>query len=320
MKRIVLAALASLALGNIAAAQEWPNRPIRWIIPFEAGGATDVLGRSVAQEIAKVLPQPVVVENRPGAGGMLAIQNLVDGPADGHAYIYAAVSSFTISPWLFPAQRYDPATWFQGVALVATTALVLEVPANAPAKDLREFVALAKANPGKFNYASGGVGSIPHLVAAMFTSAAGVNITHVPYKGSSSATTDLIRGEINMFMDTPSGTLPMLEAKQIKALAVTTGTRHFSLPDVPTMKEQGVDLEYSTSFGVVTRSETPAAIVNRMNGLINAATKEQALKDRLIKLGYDAGNDSAQQYTAFLQKEYLRWGGVVKSLGITAQQ
>ncbi len=315
-----VASLLLMCVMNMAWGQEWPNRPIRWIIPFEAGGATDVLGRLVAQEVARSVPQPIVVENRPGAGGTLAVQTLVDAPADGHAFIYAAASSFTISPWLFPNQRYDPLTWFQAVALVATTALALEVPANAPVNTLKEFVALVKANPGKYNYGSGGVGSIPHLVAAMFNAAAGLDMTHVPYRGSASATTDLVRGELQMFMDTPSGALPLLDAKQVKVLAVTTDTRHFSLPNVPTMVEAGVDLVFSTSFGVVTRSGTPAPVISRMNMLINEAAKQPDLQRRLTQLGYEAGNQSPQHYMAFLEKELPRWRSIVKDLNITVTQ
>ncbi|MFL6803625.1 MAG: Bug family tripartite tricarboxylate transporter substrate binding protein [Xanthobacteraceae bacterium] len=315
--RLTLVALGlGLAAAGSAAAQPYPNRPIKLIVPFPAGGPPDVIARIVADAMSTRLGQSVVVDNRPGAGATIGTRSVANAEPDGHTLLFASTTSLSIGPALFRNLDYDPVKSFTPVAGISTGPMVVVLHPSVPAKTVQELVAYAKANPGKLNYGAG-VASPPHIAWGLFTAVTGTDILFVPYRGMAPAMNDLISGQIQMMIDGTGPLLPHIQAGTFRALAVTGKTRSPDFPHLPTMIESGYP-DYVLTFwtGIVAPAGTPQPIVARLNSAINDGLASIALKDGLAKFNVEANIASPQEFAAMLAQEAEKWAGIVKAAGI----
>ncbi|MFL5029420.1 MAG: Bug family tripartite tricarboxylate transporter substrate binding protein [Xanthobacteraceae bacterium] len=315
--RLTLVALGlGLAAAGSAAAQPYPNRPIKLIVPFPAGGPPDVIARIVADAMSTRLGQSVVVDNRPGAGATIGTRSVANAEPDGHTLLFASTTSLSIGPALFKNLDYDPVKSFTPVAGISTGPIVVVLHPGVPAKTVQELVAYAKANPGKLNYGAG-VASPPHIAWGLFTAVTGTDILFVPYRGMAPAMNDLISGQIQMMIDGTGPLLPHIQAGTFRALAVTGKTRSPDFPHLPTMIESGYP-DYVLTFwtGIVAPAGTPQPIVARLNSAINDGLASIALKDGLAKFNVEANIASPQEFAAMLAQEAEKWAGIVKAAGI----
>jgi tripartite-type tricarboxylate transporter receptor subunit TctC len=316
------AALAALSLPGLALAQAWPaSKPIRLVIPFPAGGATDIIGRTVAQRLGTVLGQQVVVDNKPGAGGTIGADIVAKAPADGYTLLMATSSTHSIGPALNPKMPYDAFKDFAPVAHIANAPSVLVVGSSFPAATARELVDMLKKNPGKYNFGSSGIGTYPHLAAEMFKwRAGGLFVVHIPYRGTGLVVTDLIGGQIGFLMDSIVSAQPHLQAGRVRALAVSGSRRSATLPNVPTFGEVGVPgMDFSNWFGVFAPPGTPADIVQRLNRELNAVMKSAEVLDRLEKAGAEATTSTPEQFAKTYRDEYENWKVVIQRAQIKAE-
>ena len=299
--------------------QAYPSKSIRMLLAFPPGGPTDINARLFAQKLAEQTGQQVVVDNKPGAGGNLAATEAARAPADGYTIFYNT-SAITIAPALYSSIQYDPVKDFAPVALTATVPLVLAVHPAVPAKSLQEFVAYAKANPGKLNYASSGTGTITHLAAALFTAQIGLQMQHIPYKGSAPALVDVAGGQTQMMIDTISTVLPYARDNRLRPLAVAMPRRLAVLPEVPTLEEAASlpGFEMSAWQGIVVPAATPRDVVARLNAEVNRAVQNPDLRQRLAAGGSEALGGTSEHYAAYIRSELARWTRVVKEAGAKA--
>jgi len=317
MKRVFAAALfgAAVLSGAAMAQQDYPNKPVRIIVPFPAGGTTDILTRAIGQKLSEEWKQPVLVDNRPGGGANIGAEQAVRSPADGYT-LFMASTIHSINASLYPAMTYDPVKDFTPITLVAETAQVLVIHPSVPANNLREFVALVKANPGKYNYSSAGNGSQPHLAAELFKTMTGTNLVHVPYKGGPPAMTDLIAGHVSASFATAPSAVPNVKSGKIKALGVSTTRRIPALPDVPTIAEAGVSgYEAIGYFGLVGPPGLPPALVERINAAVVRILKDPAMAKYLSEQGAEALTSTPAEYAALIRDEVSKWGKVVRESG-----
>ncbi|SEA84416.1 MULTISPECIES: Bug family tripartite tricarboxylate transporter substrate binding protein [Acidovorax] len=291
----VAAAAACLLPGTAAHAQAWPTKPVTIVVPFAAGGTTDVLARALGEKLATALGQPVIVENRGGAGATIGADYVAKAPADGYTLLMGAVHH-TIATSVYKKLGYDFQKSFAPITTVALVPNVLAVSATTPAKDVKELVALVKATPDRFSYGSNGAGTAQHLIGTQFSTAIGHPLLHVPYKGSGPLTTDLLGGQVSMSFDTVTPVLPHIKAGKLRALAVTTAKRSSSLPDVPTLEESGfAGFDIGTWFGVLAPARTPADIVAKLNTEMVKVIQSPDFKKRMQDIGAEPiGNTSAQ--------------------------
>ena len=319
-RSFALAAVFALLLAAAPAlAQTYPNRPLRIIVPTPAGGPVDVMARLLANALPATLGQPVIVENRPGAGNTLGSRQAAEAPADGYTLMVSAASGLIISPLIYKTAGYDAAS-FAPVALIAETPQVLVINPSLAAKTLAEFVALAKANPGKLNYSTGGVGTVPHLSAELFKTETGTQILHVPYKGGGPALTAVVAGEVQMTMDTLATSLQMIEAGKLRALAVSAPKRSSELPDVPTMAESGYPaLTTGAWTALLAPRDTPPEIVARLNAATNAALAAEPMAGALKKLGAEPRGGTPQALADHLARERTKWAPIVQALNLKAE-
>jgi tripartite-type tricarboxylate transporter receptor subunit TctC len=300
-----------------ASAQSYPVKPIRIVVGFAAGGPADVMARLIGQRLGTILGQTIVVDNRPGAGGTIGARSVAEAEPDGYTLLLGNTSTLVIGPLIYRNVNYDPIKSFAAVALLGTTSNLLVVPAASPAKSVRDLVALAKANPGKLNFSSAGIGTPPHLIGEMFKQKAGVDIVHVPYKGGGPSLQAVVAGETQLAFENPAISLPLAQAGTVRALAVTSETRSRQAPDLPTMIEAGVPDFASVSFtAIVAPAGTPVPIVNQLNAAINESLKSPEISDRLVKLAVDARISSPAEFAAFLVRERDKWTAVVKAAKI----
>ena len=299
-----------------AGAASYPDRPLRFILPFPAGGATDTIGRTVAQKLGESMGQNVLVDNRPGAGGNLGIELAAKAAADGYTLLLCSPTC-AISPSLYKKLNYDPQRDLAPISLVATIPTLLVINPGVPAKSLKELVELARSRPGKLNYGSGGVGSSNHLAMELMKSLAKIDIVHVAYKGTGQALASLAAGEIQMVAISPPAALPLLQANRIRALAVLREKRISALPDVPTAVEAGMPgLSVNTWYGVLTRSGTPAPLIAELNTRINAVLQTVETRERLAGVGVEAVGTTPHYFGEFIKKEMDRLGRIVREAGI----
>ena len=316
---LALALLGSaIGLPLRALAQAYPSRPIKLVVPFPPGGPTDVMARLVADRLSSALGQPAVIENRPGgAGGTVGAKSVASSDPDGYTLLVAFVGTLTIAPAIYADSGYNPIRSFAPVALLATGPQILVVKPEFPAKSLQELVAYAKANPKAINFASPGQGTQPHLLGEIFKSATGAEITHIPYRGSAPAITDLLAGQVHMMFDTSAVLLPHIQSGKVKALAVTTAKRDPTHPDVPTVIEGGVpQLEATIWASVVAPAGTPAGVVEQLNRTIKEGLGSGEMRDRFGRLGLQPAPMSPQDFSAFIAAETKKWAAVVASAGI----
>jgi tripartite-type tricarboxylate transporter receptor subunit TctC len=316
----IIVGLFAIACTSAAQAQTYPDRPVRLIAPFPAGGLADVLARAVGDQMTKTLGQPVVVENRAGAGGNTGALAVATAAPDGYTLLMSSAGILTANPFLYAKMPFDVETAFIPVSNVAEMSMLLVVNPNVAAKTLKDFVALAKARPGKLNFGSPGIGTTGHLGLAMFMHAAKVQITHVPYRGAAPAVQDLIAGQIDGVVDNPPTVISHIENGKLRPLAVAAKSRMKLLPDVPTAAEGGVaNYEASSWFGIAAPAGTPAPIVERLHKEIAAAVRSPAMQERFAKTGAQLVGNTPQEFAAQIRAERVRWGEIIKAAGIKAE-
>ncbi len=309
---------AAMALASNALAQAYPTKTVRLIDGFSPGGSTDIVGRLIAQKLADSFGQPVVVENRPGASGIVATELVAKSAPDGHVALIVPLT-FTVNPSLYKLP-YDPVKDLAPVTLVASAPLTLVVHPSVPAKSVPEFIAYAKANPGKLHFGSGGVGSTPHLAGEMLKSMAGIQATHVPYKGGGPALADLAGGQIQFMVENIPSTAPYVTSGKMRALAVTDLKRSPVLPDVPTLDESGLKGYQIVGWnGLFLPGGTPPAIVDKLQSEVAKALAAPDVKERLAAMGFQGVGDTPAHFTAFVQAEIAKWAKVVKDANIKVE-
>jgi tripartite-type tricarboxylate transporter receptor subunit TctC len=315
--RACLVAACSLA-ALPAASQTYPTRPIRLIVGFAPGGAADILGRITAQGLSEAIGQQVVVDNRPGAGALIATEIAARATPDGYTLLFTS-PPHAINAVLYRNAKYDPIKDFDPVVQVVATALILTVNAGSPFKSVGELVRYAKSNPGKLSYGSGGSGASGHLAMELFKSVTGTDIVHVPYKGTGPAITDLIGGQIQTTIASAAPTLPQIKAGKLRALAVTSGKRSLALPDVPTIAESGFpDYEVTQWFGILAPAGTPKAVIERINTAMNEALGKKEVRDRFLASSTEPVGGSPEALRAIIAQEVPKWTKLVRSLGLKA--
>ncbi|WP_431509632.1 tripartite tricarboxylate transporter substrate binding protein [Variovorax sp. DAIF25] len=311
------AILAASAAPAFAQGGSYPSKPITMVVPFPPGGPTDLVARVLAQKLSEQLGQNVLVDNRGGANGNIGAQLVAKAPADGYTLLYNT-SSIALSPALYKSVSYDVQKDFAPVALVAVVPLALVTHPSVPASNVKEFVAYAKAHPGKLSYGSAGNGNVTHLGAFQFVQANGIDAAHVPYKGSAPADVDLVGGQIQFMTDTVNSVMAFVRDKRMKMLAVTTAKRMSLFPDVPTLAESGMPgFEVGAWQGVMVPAGTPAPVVERLNAEIVKALKASDVRERLALQGAEPLGSTPAEYGAYVRKELARWAGVVKATGVT---
>jgi len=314
---IVAGALALLAAG--AHAQTYPAKPIRWIVPFPPGGSTDLLARVVGQKLTESWGQTVVVENRGGAGGTVGAAEAAKATPDGYTLFMGAIHH-TIATSAYPKLPYDFQRDFAPITVVAIVPNVLVVNPSIPAKTVPELIAHAKANPGKLTYGSAGMGTAHHLIGEVFNSRAGVDILHVPYKGSAPAIADLIGGQVSIMYDTVASCLPHVKAGKIRALAVATAKRSSALPDVPTIAEAALPgFEVTTWFGALAPAKTPKELIAKLNAEIVKILAMPDVRKRLLDAGAEPVGNTPEQMAAQIKRETEEYAKVVKQAKIVAE-
>jgi len=306
-----------LALVTAAAAQQYPTKPIRLIVPFAPGGSNDIIGRAIATPLGERLGRQVVVENRAGAGAVVGTELVANAPKDGYTLLINSLSH-AINPWLYKLP-YDPIKGFAPVAMIASGPIVLVVHPSLEAKTVRELVALAKARPGQLQYASAGVGTFTHLAAELFKIAAGVNLLHVPFRGGGPAIIDVVGGHTKVAFANLLTAMPHIRSGKLRTLGVGGKSRISLLPDVPTVIEAGVNYEATNWWGILAPAGTPAAIVERLHKEVTVLQESSAVQKLLAAEGAEVVRMSSADFGAFLENEMRKWGRVVKEGGIKAQ-
>jgi tripartite-type tricarboxylate transporter receptor subunit TctC len=325
IRTLLGAALLAFAGNAVAQAastgsgQAYPSRPVKIIVPFSAGSATDILARVVGEHLTRTMGQPFVIENKPGAGGILGTEQAKGAQPDGYTLIAAGSGPFGINPGVYRSLPYDPIRDFELIGNIVLTPQALVVGAQQPYKSAKEFVAAAKAKPGDIAYASLGNGSTSHLTMEAFQSAAGIKLNHIPFKGSSDAQTQLIGGNVPVMSDTVPGVLAQVKAGKLRALGVAIPKRSPYLPDVPTLEEQGFPGFESVGWiGLAAPAKTPEAILDRLNAEIRKMLQDPAVKARMEQLAFTTVGDSRAAFTTFVKSEIAKWSKVAKDSGAKA--
>ena len=319
MLRLLLLVLLAAA-ANPAAAQAWPSKPLRLVAPYAAGGPIDISARLLAAKLQESLGQPVVVENRPGAGGNIGVDLIAKGPADGYNLVMSAIATLAINPSLYPSLPYDPLQDLRHVTLLVQVPNVLIVTNDLPAKNVKELIALAKQRPGKLDFGSGSSGSTGHLAGEMFKIMTGTYMVHIPYKGSAPALADMMGGRIHLMFDNLASALPSIKSDKVRALATTTPKRSSFLPELPTLDEAGLKgFDMTTWWGISVAAKTPQPVVDRLSTEILKAMDAQDFKDRLRGMGSEPpAVRSPEQFTAFVAAELKTYTELVKRSGAKA--
>ena len=317
MRRLLLALL--LACAAAANAQDWPSRPVHMIVPFPAGSSPDLIARILAEKLAPALGQPVVVENRPGAGGNLGTALVARAAPDGYTLGFSIPGPLAVNTVLYRKMEYDPFKDLAPVCLVAASPNLLVVDPRLGVNSVRELVSLAKAQPGKLNYGSVGNGSASHLTMELFKEAAGIDLVHVPYPGSPQVNTAILSGQVAAGFVVPATAMPLVESGRLKALAVTTSVRSVVLPEYPTLAEAGYPQVVSTAWqGVVAPAKTPKPIVERLGRELVAIVRSDEVRDRMSRLYFQPIGSSGSGLASLMRQEVARWGKVIRKTGATA--
>jgi tripartite-type tricarboxylate transporter receptor subunit TctC len=318
-RRALLWAAAAFILTSPALAQNYPERPIRLVVPFPPGGPVDVTARILGQQLGPIIGQPIIIENRAGASGAIGSKMVAGAEPDGHTLLCGNISSLVVTPLVNRNRDYDPAKAFTPVAKVSQNNQVLVINPDLPAKSVKELIALAKASPGKLNFGSAGPGNASHLAAELFKLKTGTDIVHVPYKGAADAMTGVMAGQVQMFFGDIAGAMPLIREGRLRALALSGETRSPEVPDLPTMMESGVDYVVLTYIGVVAPAATAPAVVGKVNAAINASLRTPEVMAAAAKLNADIRPASPADFGAFLAGERDKWGEVVRQSGIALQ-
>ncbi len=317
MKHLIAAALGLCLTAVPALSQDYPNRPLRMLIGFPAGGSGDIVGRIVAQPLGDALKQPLVIENRAGASGAIATEAVARAAADGYTLLLGTMTTHALAPTLNRKLPYDVLRDFTPVILLGRIPLLMSIHPGLPANSLREFVSLAKAAPGKYSFASAGDGSPAHLAGELLKLTSGIDLLHVPYKGTGPAVADLMAGQVSLTIDGVPAQLAQVKAGKLRALAVASDRRLEPLPELPTFAEQGVaGMEISLWYGVYAPAATPRAIVSRLNSELARVLALPDTRKRFADLSVEPGGGSAEQFGSFSQAEIKRWAQVIQQSAI----
>ena len=312
----LLIVAAALTVSWAALAAEYPSRPVTLIVAFPPGGPSDVLARIVGKRLQEILHQPFIIENRPGAGGNIAAEEAKNATADGYTLLMGNNSILATNAALYKKLAYDAEKDFIPISLIGTQANILVVNPSVPANSMAELIALAKASPGKLNFASSGFGAAAHLAGELFKTEAKINIVHVPYKGAAPALQDVLAGHVQMMFATAASVIGLIRNNRVRALAVTTLKRTALLPDLPTVDELGIKgFDATTWHGLVAPAGTPKEIIDTLNFAVIEALKDPATQKSLIDLGVDIVGDSPKEFEAYIKSEIPKWTAVVKQSG-----
>ena len=315
-KLLRLCAAMALALALPAVAQTYPSKPVRFVVPYPAGGPLDTVARLLAQKVGEAMKQPVVVDNKPGAGGNIGADLVAKSPPDGYTILMGAVATHAINPSLYAGIPYDPVRDFTPITQVASTPNVLVVNPAVPANDVKAFIAHAKANPGKLNFGSGSTGSAGHLAGELFNTLAGVKMAHVPYKGAAPAMQDLLGGRIDLMFDNLASSLTQVKAGKIRALAVTTARRSALAPELPTIAESGLpEFDISTWFGVFAPAGVPRESIERLHAEFTRALAAPDVREKMLALGAEPVGSRPEEFAAFIRREAGKYARLVKASG-----
>ena len=315
---VAVGAAALQAIALPAAAQAWPVKPVRFVSPYPPGGANDVLARILAQKLGETMGQPFLVENRAGAAGNLGAELVARAAPDGYTLLMGQASNLTINVSLMAKMPYDPVKDLSPVTLVASTPNLLVVHPSLPVKTVRDLVALAKARPGSLNYASSGTGTAGHLAGELFNRAAGVKMVHIPYKGAAPALTDLVAGHVHLYFTSPISAQPFTRSGRLRQVAVTSLKRSPSSPDLPTVAEAGFpDFDVVSWWGVLTPGGAPKEVISRLHAEVVKAIALPDIRAKFADQGADpAVSNTPEQFAALIQSEILKWGRLIKELGV----
>ncbi len=313
---ILIAAVALAACSALSSAQNFPTKSIRFLVGFAPGGSTDIVARLIAQKMSDTVGQQVVVDNRSGAGGIIAAEILAKAPPDGHTIFACTTGNFAIQPFLYKTLPFNPDKDLVPVTQSGSLPYIIVVHPSLPVKNVREFIAFAKTRPGQLNFASSGVGSASHLSPELFKSMAGINLVHVPYKGTGQAMSDLLGGQVVMMFDQPVSSLPHVKAGKLRVLAITSAKRFPTLSEIPTVAESGIPgFEAISWAGVCAPPGTPREIINRLQSEIAKVLQLPDIKERLLRDGIEPVGSTPEQFQAHIEREKVKWGKVVKDSG-----
>jgi tripartite-type tricarboxylate transporter receptor subunit TctC len=301
-------------------AQQYPNRAIRFVVPYAPGGSTDIVARILAQKLSDAMGQQVVVDNRPGAGGSIGADVVAKSPPDGYTMVTAVTGIMAINQFLYRKLPFDPEKDLAPVTQVGSLPLILVVHPSLPAKNVREFIAIAKAKPGQLNYGSSGVGTATHMTTELFKSMAGVDLVHIPYKGSGQVMGDVIGGQLALIFDQIVSSLPHVQGGKLRMLAITSAKRFPSLPDLPTIAEAGVPGYESISWaGVAVPAGTPKEIIARLHAEIVKVLATSEIRERFLRDGIETVGSTPEQFTEHIRRERIKWAKVVRDSGAKAE-
>ena len=319
MKHVPVSALllGAVLVGSQALAQSYPSKPVRLVVPFPPGGAPDLVARALGPRLHEELGQPVVVDNRAGAAGIIAMEIVAKSPADGHVLVMGSAGPVAINPGLYRKLPYDVLRDFAPVSRVTALPFLLVVHPSLPVKSIRDLLALAKAKPGELNYGSPGNGSTTHLATELLKSMTGVKITHIPYKGVAAAATDLMAGQVQILSGDLNTMLPHVKSGRMRGIAVTSERRSPVLPDMPTIAQSGVPGFEATGWtGLLAPAGTPPAIVQRLSATVAKALETPDTRSRVAALGGEVASSTPEAFAAYIRSEIAKWGKLIQSLGI----
>ena len=316
---IQIAAAALLALiASSTFAQSWPTRPVRMIVPYTAGGATDLLARAVGERLGNAIGQSIVIDNRPGANTIIGYQLQASAAPDGYTLIMGGFNALVMNPLLYKTLPYNVDRDLAHIGLVGVSPLVVAAHPSLPARNLKELVAYAKSNPGKLNFASSGNGNLTHIAGELFMSMAGIQMQHVPYKGGSASMTDQLTGIIQLKFDTPITALPFIRDGKLRALAVTSRNRMSALPDIPTVAEQGYkDYDAATWFSIATRKGTPQPVIEKLSRELSQIVQLPEMRTRFGAVAIEMASGSPNELDRLVKQDTQRWAAVIKKSGVT---
>ncbi|MSP97989.1 MAG: tripartite tricarboxylate transporter substrate binding protein [Betaproteobacteria bacterium] len=320
MRYFLLPVLLAIAPAGALHAQTWPSRPVQLVIPFPPGGGTDIIGRAIANKMQERIGRPVVVDNKPGVGGILGTQQVARAAADGHTVVIGITNTFAINTTFFKSMSYDPVRDFQPISLLAVGPHILVVHPETPARTYAEYVQYVKGNTGKLSYASYGNGSTSHLITEMLKQMHGLDLVHVPYKGIPPALADVMGNRVSMLVSSSAPAIPLVLGGRLRALAIHGDKRIDSLPDVPTMAELGYkDAGLQIWYGLFAPAGTPRAVVDRLNAEVRAAMATREVQDSFAKGGVFPAGMGVDEFTAFVRAETERWGKLVELAGMKGE-
>ena len=315
MKQCIILGAALLAATSAAMAQNFPSRPVRFVVPYAPGGSTDTLARSMGSKLSELLGQQVVVDNRPGASGDIGMTIVAKAPPDGYSIVLGYIANLGIGPSLYDKMPYDPVKDFASITQVAGASNIFVTHPSLPAKNFKEFIAYTKANPKKVSFATAGVASVGHLTGELLNDMAGIDMQHVPYKGSGQAISDLVGGHIKVMISGMASTLPHVRSGKLNGIVTTGSKRTPATQDIPTIAETYPGFESSSWFGVLAPAGTPKPIIMRLNADIHKSLQDPAVVKRLEGVGFEITYGTPEQFSAYIKSEIKKWAKVVKASG-----